>query len=150
VDFRNTVIVMTSNLGSQLIQELHGEDNYARMKNAVLEVVQGHFRPEFINRLDELVVFHPLAKDQIRAIARLQIRHLEKRLAERDLKLEVSEAALDYLGNYGYDPVYGARPLKRAVQSLIENPLAREILEGRYLPGQTVRVGVEAGRVVFG
>ncbi|MEZ5442097.1 MAG: ATP-dependent chaperone ClpB [Lysobacterales bacterium] len=149
VDFRNTVIVMTSNLGSQVIQELHGEDNYARMKNAVLEIVQSHFRPEFINRLDELVVFHPLDKSQIRAIARLQIRHLEQRLAERELKLVVEDSALDYLGNYGYDPVYGARPLKRAVQSLIENPLAREILEGRYAPGDSIRVGVSDGQVVF-
>ena len=149
VDFRNCVIVMTSNLGSQVIQELHGEDNYARMKNAVLEIVQGHFRPEFINRLDELVVFHPLEKDQIRAIAQLQMRHLEKRLAERELTIEVDDSALDYLGNYGYDPVYGARPLKRAVQSLIENPLARLILEGAFVAGEKIRVTAEGGRMRF-
>ncbi|MCB1608611.1 MAG: AAA family ATPase, partial [Xanthomonadales bacterium] len=149
VDFRNCVIVMTSNLGSQVIQELHGEDNYARMKNAVLEIVQGHFRPEFINRLDELVVFHPLEKDQIRAIAQLQMRHLEKRLAERELTIEVDDSALDYLGNYGYDPVYGARPLKRAVQSLIENPLAKLILEGAFVAGEKIRVTAEGGRMRF-
>ncbi len=149
VDFRNCVIVMTSNLGSQVIQELHGEDNYARMKNAVLDIVQGHFRPEFINRLDELVVFHPLEKEQIRAIAQLQMRHLEKRLADRELNIQITDSALDFLGNYGYDPVYGARPLKRAVQSLIENPLAKLILEGEFAAGETIRVTAEGGKMRF-
>ena len=149
VDFRNTVIVMTSNLGSQVIQELAGEDQYARMKNAVLEIVQQHFRPEFINRLDELVVFHPLGKEHIRTIARLQTEGLAQRLRERDITLELSESALNLLGNYGYDPVYGARPLKRAVQSLIENPLAREILSGRFLPRDVIEAEAEGGRIVF-
>ncbi|MEN6539534.1 MAG: ATP-dependent chaperone ClpB [Mizugakiibacter sp.] len=152
VDFRNTVVVMTSNLGSNLIQEMtggDGEEEYLKMKSAVLGVVQAHFRPEFINRLDELVVFRPLEKAQIRAIARIQIGYLEKRLAERQLKLEVDDKALDLLGNVGFDPVYGARPLKRAIQQQLENPLAREILEGRFQPGDSVQVGVHEGRLAF-
>ena len=152
VDFRNTVIVMTSNLGSQYIQEVDGdsEEEYTKMKAAVMGVVQAHFRPEFINRLDEIVVFRALDKAQIRAIARIQITWLEKRLAERQLKLEVSEKALDLLGNVGFDPVYGARPLKRAIQQQLENPLAKEILEGRFVGGDTVRVDASAGALVFG
>ena len=151
VDFRNTVIVMTSNLGSQLIQELGGggEEGYTQMKAAVLGVVQTHFRPEFINRLDELVVFRSLEKSQIRAIARIQIGYLEKRLAERQLKLEISDPALDLLANIGFDPVYGARPLKRAVQQQLENPLARGILEGRFQPGDTVVVAAAGGHLTF-
>ncbi len=151
VDFRNTVIVMTSNLGSQLIQELGGggEEGYTQMKAAVLGVVQTHFRPEFINRLDELVVFRSLEKSQIRAIARIQIGYLEKRLAERQLKLEISDPALDLLANVGFDPVYGARPLKRAVQQQLENPLAREILAGRFQPGDTVAVAATGGHLTF-
>ena len=151
VDFRNTVIVMTSNLGSQLIQELGGggEEGYTQMKAAVLGVVQTHFRPEFINRLDELVVFRSLEKSQIRAIARIQIGYLEKRLAERQLRLEISDPALDLLANVGFDPVYGARPLKRAVQQQLENPLAREILEGRFQPGDTVAVAAAGGHLTF-
>ena len=152
VDFRNTVIVMTSNLGSQLIQELDGDDGeegYTKMKAAVLGVVQAHFRPEFINRLDELVVFRPLEKRQIRAIARIQLAYLEKRLAERQLALDIGEHALDLLGNVGFDPVYGARPLKRAVQQQLENPLAREILEGRFAAGDTIAVDAEGGQLVF-
>jgi ATP-dependent Clp protease ATP-binding subunit ClpB len=149
VDFRNTVIVMTSNLGSQVIQELAGEDNYARMKNAVMDIVQQHFRPEFINRLDELVVFHPLDKAAIARIALIQVQHLAQRLAERDIRFEMDESALTLIGDYGYDPVYGARPLKRAIQTLIENPLAKEVLAGRYAPRDTVRARAEGGRVVF-
>jgi len=151
VDFRNTVIVMTSNLGSQLIQENAGdsEADYLQMKAAVLGVVQAHFRPEFINRLDELVVFRPLEKSQIRKIALIQLTHLEKRLAERQLKLEIDDKALDLLGNVGFDPVYGARPLKRAIQQQLENPLAKEILEGRFLSGDTVAVAAEGGHLVF-
>jgi ATP-dependent Clp protease ATP-binding subunit ClpB len=151
VDFRNTVIVMTSNLGSQMIQEHAGdsEADYVQMKAAVLGVVQAHFRPEFINRLDELVVFRPLEKKQIRAIAKIQLAYLEKRLAERQLKLEIGDKALDLLGNVGFDPVYGARPLKRAIQQQLENPLAKEILEGRFEAGSTVVVGAEQGRLVF-
>ncbi|MEW9572366.1 ATP-dependent chaperone ClpB [Rhodanobacter sp. Si-c] len=151
VDFRNTVIVMTSNLGSQLIQEQAGdsEADYLQMKAAVLGVVQAHFRPEFINRLDELVVFRPLEKKQIRRIALIQLTALEKRLAERQLKLEISEKALDLLGNVGFDPVYGARPLKRAIQQQLENPLAKEILEGRHAPGSTIGVDAAGGHLVF-
>ena len=151
VDFRNTVIVMTSNLGSQFIQDLSGdtEEEYTQMKAAVMGAVQGHFRPEFINRLDEIVVFRALDKAQIRQIARIQITHLEKRLAERQLKLEISEKALDLLGNVGFDPVYGARPLKRAIQQQLENPLAKEVLEGRYQAGDTIRVETDGGRLVF-
>jgi ATP-dependent Clp protease ATP-binding subunit ClpB len=156
VDFRNTVIVMTSNLGSQMIQDASenstgddAEEQYTQMKASVLGVVQAHFRPEFINRLDEIVVFRPLDKTQIRAIARIQLAYLEKRLAERQLKLEVSDEALALLGNAGFDPVYGARPLKRAIQQQLENPLAREILEGRFPAGGTVAVDAEGGHLVF-
>jgi ATP-dependent Clp protease ATP-binding subunit ClpB len=154
VDFRNTVIVMTSNLGSQMIQDAaegngDAEEQYTQMKASVLGVVQAHFRPEFINRLDEIVVFRPLDKSQIRAIARIQLAYLEKRLAERQLKLDVSDDALALLGNVGFDPVYGARPLKRAIQQQLENPLAKQILEGRFQPGDTVRVAAEGGQLVF-
>ena len=150
VDFRNAIVVMTSNLGSQVIQEMAGADNYARMKNAVMDIVQGHFRPEFINRLDEIVVFHPLSREHIREIAKLQLAGLAKRLKERELKLEVSNEALDVLGRFGFDPVYGARPLKRAIQSLIENPLARDVLGGVYVPRDTVVVDARAGQLTFG
>jgi len=149
VDFRNTVIVMTSNLGSQMIQEMSGEENYAAMKASVMEVVGGHFRPEFINRIDDVVVFHPLGRDEIRTIAGLQIDILRHRLLERDISLELTEAALDSLGEAGFDPVYGARPLKRAIQSQLENPLAQEILAGRFGPGSTVKVDVEGEQLVF-
>ncbi|MFC7519336.1 ATP-dependent chaperone ClpB [Xanthomonas populi] len=152
VDFRNTVIVMTSNLGSHQIQELSGDGSaeaYTQMKAAVMGVVQAHFRPEFINRLDDIVVFHPLDKAQIKSIARIQLHGLEKRLSERGLKLDLDDAALELLGNVGFDPVYGARPLKRAIQSQVENPLAQHILSGQYLSGDTVRVRTEGGRLAF-
>jgi ATP-dependent Clp protease ATP-binding subunit ClpB len=149
VDFRNTVIVMTSNLGSQAIQEMAGEENYDRIKATVMEVVGQHFRPEFINRVDEVVVFHPLMREQIRAIADIQIDYLRKRLAERDMQLQLSEAALDKLGEAGFDPVYGARPLKRAIQQRIENPLAQAILSGQFLPGDTIAVEVQDGDMQF-
>jgi len=149
VDFRNTVIVMTSNLGSQMIQEMSGEDNYEAMKAAVMEVVGGHFRPEFINRIDDVVVFHPLGRDEIRAIAGLQIEILRHRLQERDISLELTDAALDLLGEAGFDPVYGARPLKRAIQSQLENPLATEILAGRFGPGSVVKVDTKGEHLVF-
>jgi ATP-dependent Clp protease ATP-binding subunit ClpB len=148
VDFRNAVVVMTSNLGSQLIQELAGEENYETMRDSVMEVVSQQFRPEFVNRIDETVVFHPLAREQIHAIARIQMRHLEGRLAERDLKLEISDAALDKLAEAGFDPVYGARPLKRAIQTQIENPLAKRILEGEFVPGDTIEVDVDGERAL--
>ncbi len=140
VDFRNAVLVMTSNLGSDIIQNLAGEENYETMKSTVMEVVGQHFRPEFINRVDEVVVFHPLQQDQIRGIAKIQLEHLRTRLAERDLGFEIDDAALDRLVEAGYDPVYGARPLKRAIQRQVENPLAQELLAGRYAPGDTVSV----------
>jgi ATP-dependent Clp protease ATP-binding subunit ClpB len=149
VDFRNTVIVMTSNLGSQMIQEMAGEENYAAMKSAVMDVVGGHFRPEFINRIDDVVVFHPLGREQIRAIASLQIDILRKRLQERDIGLQLTDAALDLLGEAGFDPVYGARPLRRAIQNQLENPLAQEILAGRFAPGDVVRVGAADDRLEF-
>jgi ATP-dependent Clp protease ATP-binding subunit ClpB len=149
VDFRNTVIVMTSNLGSQMIQEMSGEDNYDAMKAAVMEIVGGHFRPEFINRIDDVVVFHPLGREEIRAIAGLQIDILRHRLLERDISLELTDAALDLLGEAGFDPVYGARPLKRAIQSQLENPLAQEILAGRFGPGSTVQVDAEGENLSF-
>ena len=150
VNFRNTVIVMTSNLGSQLIQELAGEENYDRMKSAVMEVVGQHFRPEFINRVDEAVVFHPLGREQIRAISTIQIGYLRKRLADREMDISLSEAALDKLGEAGFDPVYGARPLKRAIQQQLENPLAQAILAGRFGPGDVIEVGLEGEQLTFG
>jgi len=144
VDFRNTVIVMTSNLGSQMIQELAAQDNYPLMKSMVMAQVADHFRPEFVNRIDEVVVFHPLGRAQIRVIADLQIDYLRQRLGERQIKLDIAPAALDRLGEAGFDPMYGARPLKRAIQQALENPLARRILAGEFGPGDTVVV--EAGR----
>jgi ATP-dependent Clp protease ATP-binding subunit ClpB len=149
VDFRNTVIVMTSNLGSQAIQEMAGEENYERIKETVMEVVSHHFRPEFINRVDEVVVFHPLMKEQIRAIADIQIDYLRKRLTERGMQLQLSEAALDKLGEAGFDPVYGARPLKRAIQQRIENQLAQQILAGKYGTGDTIRIEVQGDEMLF-
>ncbi|MFV8817842.1 ATP-dependent chaperone ClpB [Haliea sp. E17] len=145
VDFRNTVVVMTSNLGSDIIQELAGEENYARMKSAVMTVVGQHFRPEFINRIDETVVFHPLQQSQIRGIAEIQLQGLRKRLAERELQLDISDAFMDHLVEAGFDPVYGARPLKRAIQQELENPLAQRILAGDFEPGQTVVVDFADG-----
>ena len=140
VDFRNTVIVMTSNLGSDVIQELAGEGNYEQMKAAVMEIVGMHFRPEFINRIDESVVFHPLGRGQIRAITTVQIAHLRKRLADRDIGFDISDTALDALGEAGFDPVYGARPLKRAIQQQLENPLAQAILSGEFSAGDIIKV----------
>lgn len=149
VDFRNTIIIMTSNLGSDHIQELAGEENYAQMKAQVMEVVGHHFRPEFINRVDDIVVFHPLAQEQLLDIARIQVRFLQSRLAARDLGFEVTEAALAKLSEAGFDPVYGARPLKRTIQVQLENPLAQEILAGRFEPGETIMVDVAGGKFVF-
>ena len=142
VDFRNTVIVMTSNMGSEEIQSMSGEENYAAMKAAVMATVGQYFRPEFINRIDETVVFHPLGREEIRIIARIQLDHLVDRLAEHDLLLEISDAALDELSLVGFDPVYGARPLKRQIQQSIENPLAQALLSGQYLPGNTVKIDI--------
>jgi ATP-dependent Clp protease ATP-binding subunit ClpB len=149
VDFRNTVVAMTSNLGSQLIQEFAGKDDYAAMKAAVLEVVRTHFRPEFINRIDEAVVFHPLGSAHIRDIARIQTRRLLARMAERGMTLEFTDSALNHLAQAGFDPVYGARPLKRAIQTWVENPLARAILDGQFVPGDTVKVGYKDKGITF-
>jgi len=150
VDFRNTVIVMTSNLGSDLIQEIAAKKgDYFELRQAVLGVVSQHFRPEFINRIDETVVFHPLDQEQIKGIAHIQVARLEARLAEKDLRITLSPDALNWLAEAGYDPVYGARPLKRMIQQYIENPLAREILSGKFLPGDTIQVALENNRLVF-
>ena len=148
VDFRNTVIVMTSNLGSDRIQSMADSD-YEAMKSAVMEVVGQHFRPEFINRVDEIVVFHPLDKAEIRKIAAIQVDYLRKRLADRDIGFEISDAALDLLGEAGFDPVYGARPLKRAIQNRLENALAQKILAGEFAPGDAIRVHVADGELAF-
>jgi ATP-dependent Clp protease ATP-binding subunit ClpB len=149
VDFRNTVIIMTSNLGSHVIQELAGEANYAKMKQSVLEIVQQHFRPEFINRVDDIVVFHPLSREQLRSIVDIQLGYLRRRLADRDIELTLDDAARDQLGEAGFDPVYGARPLKRAIQQQVENPLAQRILKGEFGPGSKVRVTAKGGALVF-
>ncbi|MDD5460368.1 MAG: ATP-dependent chaperone ClpB [Methylococcales bacterium] len=143
VDFRNTIIVMTSNLGSDVIQELSGEALYPVMKAAVMEKVSQHFRPEFINRIDEAVVFHPLGREQIRAISGIQIEYLRQRLQEREIGFEISAEALDLLGEAGFDPVYGARPLKRAIQQQLENPMAQQILAGYFIAGDTIKVDVD-------
>jgi len=148
VDFRNTVIVMTSNLGSMRIQDMAG-DGYDAMKEAVMEVVGHHFRPEFINRVDDLVVFHPLDQAQIRLIAGIQLGILRKRLENAGLEMTITDDGLDLLATAGFDPVYGARPLKRAIQQKIENPLAQKILAGEFLSGETVNIDVEDGAFSF-
>lgn len=149
VDFRNTVIVMTSNLGSDIIQQKAGEENYEAMKSAVMEVVGTHFRPEFINRVDEVVVFHPLAEDQIQGIAKIQIESLSKRLKDQDMTLDLDDAAMELLAEVGYDPVYGARPLKRAIQRMIENPLAQKLLQGEFVAGDTISATVKEHKLTF-
>ncbi|HDZ49422.1 hypothetical protein LCGC14_0265930 [marine sediment metagenome] len=155
VDFRNTVIVMTSNMGSDIIQRMGGdpsgdqERDYELMKNMVMEVVGNHFRPELINRIDEVVVFHALGQEQIQAIAGIQLERLKVRLAEHDLKLDISAEAMAQLAVVGFDPVYGARPLKRAIQSRIENPLAHDLLAGKFAPGDTIHIKAEDGKLVF-
>jgi len=154
VDFRNTVVVMTSNLGSDRIQDMMSDDSgydssYSSVKNAVMDVVGKHFRPEFLNRIDETVVFHPLAADQVRGIAEIQIQLLQKRLDDNEFHLNLSEGVLDKIAELGFDPVYGARPLKRAIQQWIENPLAQKVLGGSYAPGDTINVDVQNGEIVF-
>src|SRR6201993_2893935 len=150
VDFRNTVIIMTSNLGSQVIQEYSGEKDYSRMKAAVMEIVQQSFRPEFINRIDDIVVFHPLGTQQIRSIVDVQLGYLRKRLQERGMDLTLDDAARDRLGEAGFDPVYGARPLKRAIQQQLEHPLAEKILHGEFVPGDRIRISARDGQLTFG
>lgn len=149
IDFKNTVVVMTSNLGSHLIQDMAADHDYNAMKAAVMKIVEQHFRPEFINRVDEVVVFHPLSQPQLAAIAGLQIQQLQARLAQRHLQLHLSPAALDYLIAEAYDVVYGARPLKRALQQLVENPLAKALLESRFVPGDTIGVQVGDSGLIF-
>jgi ATP-dependent Clp protease ATP-binding subunit ClpB len=183
VDFRNTVIIMTSNMGSNVIQEMiagdvqgrtsaagdttagtqevgrrteqsprksgAAEENYAKMKSAVMEIVGNYFRPELINRIDEIVVFHPLGRQQLHRIARIQMQYLRDRLAARDMGLEITERALDKLAQAGFDPVYGARPLKRAIQHSLENPLAQEILAGKFAAGDMIVVDEKDDRFVF-
>jgi ATP-dependent Clp protease ATP-binding subunit ClpB len=149
VDFRNTVIVMTSNLGSQRIQELAGKDNYEQMKSEVMEIVGQHFRPEFINRIDDVVVFHPLETEHIRKIVDIQLEYLHKRLADRDIGLVLAPEARDRLAQAGFDPVYGARPLKRAIQQQLENPLAQRILRDDFGPGDTIRVSASSTGLEF-
>ncbi len=149
VDFRNTVIVMTSNLGSEVIQQMSGDENYAQMKKVVMEIVAHHFKPEFLNRVDESVVFHPLSKAHIRLITNIQIDRLRSRLLDKHLELHVSDAALDYIGEAGYDPVYGARPLKRAIQNGIENQLAQKLLSGDYSAGDAVVIDISDGLLSF-
>jgi ATP-dependent Clp protease ATP-binding subunit ClpB len=140
---------MTSNLGSQMIQQMSGDD-YGVIKLAVMAEVKTHFRPEFVNRIDEIVVFHALSEKNIASIAAIQLRSLEARLAKLEIRLDVSDAALKRVAEAGFDPVYGARPLKRAIQQEIENPLAKEILSGKYVAGDTIKVGVQAGKIAFG
>ena len=149
VDFRNTVIVMTSNLGSQMIQELAGEQNYDAMKKSLMSTLTQHFRPEFVNRIDDVVVFHPLGREHIRKIVDIQLGYLHDRLAEREISIRLSDGARDRLADAGFDPVYGARPLKRAIQQQVENPLAQEILKGRFKPGDVIDVGVTDTRLDF-
>jgi len=150
VDFRNTVIVMTSNMGSDIIQRMGGDDSdYDQMKEMVMAVVGDHFRPELINRIDEVVVFHALGQAQIQAIAEIQLDRLRARLAEHDLRLEISQAALALLAEVGFDPVFGARPLKRAIQSRIENPLAQDLLAGKFSPGEVIHVEADGDQLVF-
>ncbi|MGX3066698.1 ATP-dependent chaperone ClpB [Ursidibacter arcticus] len=148
VDFRNTVVIMTSNLGSHLIQENAENMSYDEMKNIVMNVVGQHFRPEFINRIDETVVFHPLDKANIRAIARIQLQRLIKRMAERGYNVTVTDAAVDHIGNAGFDPLFGARPLKRAIQQEVENSLAQQILSGKLLPNKDVVVDCQNGQII--
>ncbi|HEN3638964.1 TPA: ATP-dependent chaperone ClpB [Yersinia enterocolitica] len=148
VDFRNTVVIMTSNLGSDLIQERFGERSYSEMKEMVMEVVTHHFRPEFINRIDEVVVFHPLGRAHLASIASIQLERLYKRLEERGYQVTITQPALEFLGETGFDPVYGARPLKRAIQQEIENPLAQQILSGKLIPGIPVTLDVENGHII--
>ena len=150
VDFKNTVIIMTSNLGSQMIQQMAEQDYPVVIKLAVMGEVKTHFRPEFVNRIDEIVVFHALDEKQHRARSRASsCSYLEQRLAKMDMPLEVDDAALRAWPKAGFDPVYGARPLKRAIQQQIENPLAKAILAGRFAPRDTIRVGATLGEIDF-
>ena len=148
VDFKNAVIIMTSNVGSQFILDVAGDDSrYPEMQSRVIEAMRSHFRPEFLNRIDEMIIFHSLRKDQLRDIVKLQVQRLEQRLAEREMALKLSEASLDFLADVGFDPVYGARPLKRAIQRELETPIAKSILRGELGDGDTCYVEVENERL---
>jgi ATP-dependent Clp protease ATP-binding subunit ClpB len=148
VDFKNTVLIMTSNLGSDRIQENFGNSNYQQMKSSVMEVVKSHFRPEFLNRVDESVVFHPLGAEHIQSIAAIQLRRMTDRLKEKDFIVEVTDEALEFISKAGFDPVYGARPLNRAIQTLVENPMAKSLLAGKLLPNKTITLSVRDDRIV--
>jgi ATP-dependent Clp protease ATP-binding subunit ClpB len=149
VDFRNAVVIMTSNIGSQWIRDLAGEEKEEQMRKKVTEVLQTEFLPEFLNRIDDVVIFHPLSREHIKSIVELQLRDLAARLAERELAIELTDAAKERLANEGFDPVYGARPLRRTLQRRVENPLASAILEGRFADGQTITVDVEDDEFLF-
>ena len=147
VDFKNTVLIMTSNLGSREIQQV-GDDE-KQMREAVIQVLREHFKPEFLNRVDDIVVFHQLSREQIGDIIEIQLERLRRMLQERDMRLELDDSAKQLLAREGYDPLYGARPLKRAIQTLIQNPLASKLLSGEILPGQTVRASADGDRMQF-
>ena len=150
VDFSNTVLILTSNIGSQSILELAGDpEQHAAMETRVNEALRAHFRPEFLNRLDDQIIFHSLRREELRRIVTLQVERLRQRLSERKLDLKLSDAAADWLANAGYDPVYGARPLKRAIQRDLETPIAKAILAGRYSEGQAIQVEVDSEQLVF-
>jgi ATP-dependent Clp protease ATP-binding subunit ClpB len=148
IDFRNTVLIMTSNLGGQMIQEMSGRP-FEEVREAVGAVLREHFRPEFLNRIDEVIVFRALTEDQLTSIVDIQLKRLEKRLAERRVMLVVTAAARSLLAKRGWDPVYGARPLKRAIQRLLQDPLAMMLLEGKFSEGDTIEVGVKDGELIF-
>jgi ATP-dependent Clp protease ATP-binding subunit ClpB len=150
IDFKNTVIIMTSNIGSQFILDVAGDDaRYEEMRLRVTEALRGHFRPEFLNRVDEMIIFHSLLREQLREIVKLQALRLEQRLEERKMTLKLSDAAVDFIVEVGYDPVYGARPLKRAIQKELETPIAKRILQGTFQDGNTVFVDIENERLSF-
>jgi ATP-dependent Clp protease ATP-binding subunit ClpB len=150
VDFKNSVIIMTSNIGSQYILDIAGDDSrYEEMQGRVMDTMRTSFRPEFLNRIDEIIIFHPLQRQQLRQIVLLQIQHLVERLAERKMSLKLTDAAVDFLAEVGFDPVYGARPLKRAIQRELETQLAKGILRGEFNDGDTIFVDIENERLTF-
>ena len=150
VDFKNTIIIMTSNIGSQYILDVAGDDTrYDEMRSRVMEAMRNSFRPEFLNRIDEIIIFHSLQKEQLREIVKLQVQLLRSRLEDQKMSLKLADIALDFVADIGYDPVYGARPLKRAVQRYLETPIAKSILRGEFKAGDTIFVDVEDERLTF-
>ena len=147
VDFRNTVLIMTSNIGSQFI--LH-EENAEQREAKVTEALRGHFRPEFLNRIDEIIIFDRLKRNEIATIVDLQLARVRQRLAKQGLGLALSEAAKEHIGDKGYDPIYGARPLKRVIQHLLLDPLSLDVLDGKFIDGDVIQADVQAGEIVFG